>query len=53
MLILPFQIPIVSDVCNLMFSTDSLLYLPGSLVHITTAADKSDWFEWADYEICS
>lgn len=53
MLILPFQIPIVSDVCNLMFSTDSLLYLPGNLVHITTAADKSDCFEWTDYEICS
>lgn len=53
MLILPFQIPIVSDVCNLMFSTDSSLYLPGNLVHMTTAADKNDWFEWADYEICS
>lgn len=53
MLILPFQIPIVSDVCNLMLSTDSLLFPPGSLVHITTAPDKSDWFEWVDYEICS
>lgn len=27
--------------------------LPGNLVHITTTADKSDWFEWADYESCS
>lgn len=50
---LSFQIPIVSGLCNLMFSTDSLLYLPGNWVYVVTVTDRSDWFEWADYEIRS